>query len=297
MARQFPYAEHQETTGCTYLQKDEIYEDLSRQMENAVTMAAMFENRNGIGDFSQVQQFLVNAFGGSTSDYPYYKRGPNQYLLMLPLEMEKSIVVNRGTAWGQGTNWEFYYWNEEEESHSLTNHFRVRLNILNFPIKFWHPKFINQVVAEFGEVETIDEENIIGPDRSSLNLWIVCADPGRIPASKVLPFGDRWTQCYINIVGWRYIGWIPLEARLVENDGQGRVVHLDGDFKHARETLRLAHDRIRFYLAGRSPTSSPTSEAIPDNGQVHRSMHTPGSHHVQPAVYRNRVHGEMPTVH
>lgn len=98
MGTPFPYLDRQVTLGCTYLQKDEEYEEMSRQLENAVTVSAMFENRNGVGDFTEVQQFLVNTFGGTVSDYSYFRRGLNHYLLALPLEMNRNNVVNWGTA-------------------------------------------------------------------------------------------------------------------------------------------------------------------------------------------------------
>lgn len=150
----------------------------------------------------------------------------------------------------------------------MVNNFRVRLNITNYPVVLWSPKFIKQAVADFGEVESIDEQNLVGNDRSSLNLWIECVDPKRIPTSKVLPLGDRWTRCYINIVGWKYNEWVPPEARMTEEDEHGRTVQIDGDFKMARFTLKIANDRIRFYLSGKEgglpfPPTNPSDSAEP----------------------------------
>lgn len=256
MDRPFPYVETRATVGCTYLQQEEEHYRLAGQLENAIKITADGANRGGRGRISQVLTFLVETFGGPLEQYQYLARTTNDYLVMLPIGMNRSQVVNRGTNWGMIAQWDFNYWSMDDELYHLVNNFKVRINITDFPIMFWHPKHIAHVVSEFGELDSIDEQNIQGPDRKSLNLWVNVIDPRRIPTSKILPFGDRWAKCYINVVGWQYIGWVPPEARMTKDGPNGEIIHLTGDYDQARFTLKIAHDRIQFYLSNRSPASA-----------------------------------------
>lgn len=193
---------------------------------------------NGRYQISVVEQYLLQRYQLPQGNFSLYKLGENCYLLKISTELNCTHVINEENNWGTLIGWWFDFYDCLHETYQQYIAFKVRITILNYPFVFWHPKFIRQVVSEFRELLSIDEINDTGNDRSSLNIWMKSFDANRLPFTTVLPFGDRWAQFRVLVMGWQYAGWVPLEARLNENDGQ--PLCLNDTFSQARFTLTVA---------------------------------------------------------
>lgn len=245
MERPFPIRAQQLDQGCMYLPTDEIHERLVEELKNAIMVTDIRHQSQGRGTIDQVQVFLAATFGGIPGHYPYKRIAGAAYIVMLPATLDQSQVVNAGDIWGVRTKWQFDFWDSEGVSYGIKNQFRVKIKITNFPFTFWHQKYIKHVVSEFGEVVQIDNENLDGDNWSCIRLWLECSDPKRIPLSSVLPRSTRWSECYIQIEDWKFIGWVPPFFRLMAPDEDDAPYVHQGSSMDARQTLLLAQDHFK----------------------------------------------------
>lgn len=266
MTTTFPYAEKKITRGCVYLPTNDRHNRLLADLEQSMVVHTSNPNENGEAFLTRVRQYIVQIFGGNQLEFSYLKTSYLSYVIKIPTRLNRQEVINAGNSWGNWRGYWFDFWTIERNSEINHCPFRVRISILNFPLYFWDPDFIANLVSQFGEVESIDEPNVTGTDRSVLNIWITCLDVKRIPPVTTIPFGERWTECTIRIAEWQYIGWVPPEARLTEGDGS--PFRLTGTFAQARWSLMRASEKILYYIAIRPPTY-PTSESSSSESMAH----------------------------
>lgn len=122
-----------------------------------------------------------------------------------------------------------------------------------FPLEFWHPFFVNMVIAKFGKAYHLEEGNIWGEERDEINAYVTCIDPHRIPFSTTLPFNSLWKECHFEVKSWDYDGDQPPKARYRPNENED-----------ARTSLVAAHDKLLLFQTQLSPppsSSSSTSES------------------------------------
>lgn len=260
MTRDFPFLTQQTTQTCVYLTPNSISDELTEGLERSIRAGPGGRAIQAFCAVQEVIQHLTQRYGGLSSNYPYWKISKTAYRIQLPPGLDRARTINEIQGWGLSKNWEFNFWNDDETTHTQPKLYRVRIKITNFPYNFWSPSFIKQVISHFGEVEHIDEANICGVERAAIYVWVECIDPKRIPFSSILPFGDKWKECFFSVMGWQYMAWIPPEARYTsqeedEEQGTAQSNDLEGQDSQARGSLLAAHDRLMNYLAGqrRSP--------------------------------------------
>lgn len=150
----------------------------------------------------------VSGFQRGYMLYPYLKYSKNSYIVKLPHGLNNNEIVNLSSQLGKLTDSRFHAWSANEESHYASPRFCVHLEVLNFPLDFWHPKFIKEVMASFGEVLYIDDEHILDNDRTCLKLWITCHGPRRIPPTVDILYNNKYKVCFIHMLWWEYNGII-----------------------------------------------------------------------------------------
>lgn len=263
--RAFPMTTQQADRGCTYLNyRDELHQQLAEDLDWSILVTAIGDNIEEGGSLLGVQHFLGANFGGNFIHYPYLKYTRHSFIFTLPHGTNKSEVVRLGNEWGRTAQWTFQSWNAFEEGSYQPNRFKVRLEILKFPLDFWHVPFIRHVMSQFGEVTSIDDEYIIGNDRKCLKLWISCIDPRRIPYKSYIPYDTIWKECSIHIISWDYSGHFPEEALLTAHEQRIMGVQWRNHPNWPRTSLLAAHDKLlNFFARGGyyTPPDSPPSES------------------------------------
>lgn len=222
-------------------------------------VTAHVDNENGGGSITEVQYYLARTYQKQYLEFPAIKHSPNTYLVELTPDIVQDEVIEAGNAWGFHTEWYFEQWDVNEDAGFEPKGFRVSLRIDKFPLDFWDQSFIHQAISEFGEVLHIEEQFIHGNDRSSRILDMACIDPKRIPFSSVLPYGKRWKKMLIQILGWKYIGWVPQEARFTTEEHRSLLMQTGRTTNYPRLSLLAAHDKLqRFFNTPHSPTPPPS---------------------------------------
>lgn len=89
-------------------------------------------------------------------------------------------------------------WNPEPTSY------KVYIKVHNYPLCLWHPQNFHWLVAGFGTPLYVDDENSLGPDRSTLRITVKLLDPALLPPAIVINYGDRWKRCEVALVGWSF---------------------------------------------------------------------------------------------
>ena len=93
---------------------------------------------------------------------------------------------------------------------TLFRSYRVYIRVHNYPINFWHHLYFRLLTSGFGELLYADDANLRGPDRANLRLTIRCFDPDQIPQLMVINSENKWTKCWITILGWEVDDESPL---------------------------------------------------------------------------------------
>lgn len=169
-------------------------------IEGSIRVIAQERVRTDGGSIQQVLQFLFNTFGGNQGDYQYWRCSPTTFRIQLPHALSMPLVIDEGNLWGARTGWRLMKWDTNWDARFQNKNFRVRIKVTKFPEEFWHPFFIQQLAAQIGDLERTDEENIRGTNHMNLCLWVRCIDPKRIPYYMVLPFGNQWKECDIQVI-------------------------------------------------------------------------------------------------
>lgn len=259
MERPFPNYDQQAHQGCVYLSKNEIHEFLVEGLNRTIQVGALDFNRNGGGSVQEVQRYLARRYGGQTDQYRQRRCSHNTYMIRLPLNLDRDQVITYANLWGILAGWEMSPWNMEQCAFLQPGGFKVYIKITNFPYEFWHPSFVQMVVAPFGDAEQIDNENLWGEDATEINVTVNCLDPKRIPPSSILPFGDEyWKECFIEIVGWEYNYSPPEEGR-----------YDPGEEENARDSLIAAHERMNRLREQRRRNQTQSPNSLQSSSTVH----------------------------
>lgn len=170
-------------------------------LNRTIMVGVLDFNRNGQGLIQEVQRYLVRRYGGPPKQYTAKRVYRNTYAIQLPPGEDKDRVVAQANIWGTMAGWEITPWDVERTAFLQPDRFKVYIRITNFPFEFWNPFFVHLVVAQFGDAEQIDSDNMWGDDRSAIAISLLCLDPKRIPFSSQIPFGTEfWKECFIEIV-------------------------------------------------------------------------------------------------
>lgn len=251
----FPLCTQQVERGCVYLRRNEIHQQLSERLKRSIMVIAHGDNIDGGGSITMVQHYLATTHLRRYYEFPALKHSHNTFLVELPSELNQEEVIEAANLWGFHTEWYFQPFDVNEDSGFEPKCFRVHLQITKFPLDFWHRSFISQAISEFGEVLHIEEQYIEGHDRTQLLLLITCIDPKRIPFSTTLPYGKRWKEMHIQIIGWEYSQWVPDDARLTAAEQRDLATVTGRTPLFPRIALIAAQDKIqRFYNTPHSPT-------------------------------------------
>lgn len=263
MARIFPYCTQQVERGCVYLKPDEDFARRKEELERAIVVQADgCHNRDGLGSMTAVINFLIDAYGGRRADYPWWSVARNAYMVQLPPTLTRNRVIERGTAWGQRDGWYFSPWEDNEVLYEHQKPYMIQLKVINFPRDLWQEKFVEQAVAEFGEMCYIEEADLRGTQREAIHVWIQCVDPYRIPFSSAVLYDGRWKECYFQVIQWYHTGWAPPgSSRGNGGDQQERNGEAapDQDENRVRNSLLQAHDMFVQYL--QTPLTTTDSDS------------------------------------
>ncbi|KAF3324660.1 hypothetical protein FCM35_KLT10817 [Carex littledalei] len=265
--------------GCAYLQTNDTHRKLADDQNRSIMVMGIGGNANGGGPILNVQHFLSGVFGGNFLHYPALKYTKDSFIVKLPEGLDKDVVVEAGTRWGQITQWLFRDWSANEEARPQPTRFRVRLWIENFPLDFWEPQFIQQALSGMGLLVHIDTEHILGNDRTKLRVDILCLDPRRIATTTMVPYDNQWKQFFVQIISWDYDGWLPEEARYTVHEQRLLCGSISNRHLHAKSSLLAAHDKLLSFYARGGYTSSPDSP--PSDGSSMAVHHTSGTPTVQ----------------
>ncbi|KAF3340080.1 hypothetical protein FCM35_KLT15851 [Carex littledalei] len=261
---------HSTDRGCVYLDgNDPIHRQIATELDNSILVMDMCDGLNGAGSMLTVQIFLANVFGGHTFHYRYLKYTRTSFIVLLPQGLDKIQVVNMGNQWGEIANWKFQPWSADEEANYQPKRFRVRLHITDFPLDFWSPKFIKQVMSCCGEVKHIDEGYVARNDRTCLKIWIHCIDPRRIPPVIDIAYSNRFKTCAIQVIRWEYNDTFPDEATYTVREQRALGTQFRNDPNLPRYSLLAAHDKLLNYYARDGYTSSPDSTASESTMPTH----------------------------
>lgn len=213
----------------------------------------------------EVRCFLSQHFGYNISDYPFWRYSDSVFRIKLPHALSRAIVIEEGNVWGTHHGWVMMEWDTMWNARRQEKHFRVRVKITDFPEEFWHPLFIQQVAAQFGDIQRTDEENIQGSNHRNLCLWVRCSDPRRIPYSSVLPYGSHWKECFIQVISWEYTGDLPPAPDLPPPEDSGdRYGSNSADIEYfVRRTMIQFHDSINAYNRAQPSSPEPSSPSNP----------------------------------
>ena len=246
MVRHFPLCNQQIQQGCAYFQQNDIYHQRIEDLEGSIRVMAEGRTRYFGGSIRQVQRFLATTFAGTAQDYKYWKCSPTAFRIQLPHTLSRFLVIQEGNVWGEQHGWRFTEWDTDWDARHQVKPYRVRVRVTEFPEEFWHPFFIQQLVAQFGEIESTDEENIQGPNHMNLHLWVRIIDPRRIPYFSVLPYGCQWKECTITVIAWEFIGEMPADADLPppEDNGNRYGPYAQDNEYYLRQSLLQFHDSL-----------------------------------------------------
>lgn len=152
MVRNFPFSTQQATQTCVYLTPNSISDELQAGLERSILAGPGGRASYTYCTILEVIQHIVQRYGGSLSQFPFWKISKNAYRIQLPSNFDRARVMNEIQAWGFTKNWDFDFWNEDAITHTQPKLYRVRVKITHFPSKFWHPDFIKQATSHFGEL-------------------------------------------------------------------------------------------------------------------------------------------------
>ncbi|KAF3335382.1 hypothetical protein FCM35_KLT19889 [Carex littledalei] len=248
--RTFPMIAQSTDRGCIYLDgNDPTHQQLAQDLDNSILVMDTCDGLNGAGSMLTVQIFLANVFGGHTFHYQYLKYTRTSFIIQLPQGLDRNQVVDMRNRWGEIANWKFQPWSADEEASYQPNRVKVRLHVTDFPLDFWHPKFIKQVLSCCGEVTHIDEGHVARNDRTCLKLWIYCIDPRRIPPVIDIPYINRFKTCAIQVIRWDYSGTFPEEAIYTVWEQRELGTRFRNNPNLPRYSLLAAHDKLLNFYA------------------------------------------------
>lgn len=148
----------------------------------------------------RVQLKLVKMYGGVPAHYPILRCTARESHLRLLEFPDRDQVIEDLLFWAVDNRVTIWAPKDDEWTTSPTP-YRVSLRIREFPYLFWHPFFFRYLTSSFGSSIFIDAQNAPGTDCSSLRLTILCYDPSRMPKSIVIDHENRWTKCYVEMIG------------------------------------------------------------------------------------------------
>lgn len=246
-----------------YFQTNDIHHQILEDLEASIRVMATGRTRDEGGYIITVIQYLMDNFGGNMQDYKYWKCGPTTFRIQLPHALSRYLVLENSRRWGEQNGWTMTDWDPYVDARIQEKPFRVRVKITQFPEEFWHPFFIQQVVAQFGDLELTDGENITGHNHRSLGLWVRCIDPRRIPYYTDLPYGRLWKECIIQVITWEYMGEMPPDpSPMPPGDSSDRYGSEGGQTEYyVRRSMTGFHDRIMNWRRAQPSSPEPSSDS------------------------------------
>lgn len=223
----------QVTRGCIFLPTNGIHDYLVEGLNKSIMVRGVDWNSDGRGCICEVQCYLARKYGGPPERFTQWQTKQDVYVVQIPAEIPTDTVIREGAEWAYESGWLIKQWNIMKKSYQQFRWFKIHIRITEFPLEFWHPFFLNMVLAEFGEAYRLDEENMWGETRTEINAYMTIIDPKRVPFSTTLPFLNRWKECFFEIISWEYEGDQPHEARYEPNDEED-----------ARTSLLKAHEKL-----------------------------------------------------
>ncbi|KAF3332176.1 hypothetical protein FCM35_KLT03582 [Carex littledalei] len=154
-----------------------------------------------------IQSKLAQQYGGQNRDYHVHTLSHKSYLFHIPEILNIEQILQDLLLWSNSHIIHLGRWNEDEGWNINPIGFKVYLQILNFPLQLWHPKYFHLMVAGFGSPLYVDDENTLGFDRSTLRIAIRCVDPSKIPEVIILHYDDKWRRCIVAVLGWSINGY------------------------------------------------------------------------------------------
>lgn len=178
----------------------------SSLMENDAdhTFLACFLHTATNRDPLLIQTKLASQYGGSSHEYHLLHLSPRSYLVMLPEFLNRAQVLDDLLLWSVQNHIHLWSWDTEVGWNPTPSTYKLYLEIHNYPMHLWHPKYFHLLVAGFGSPLYIDEANSTGPDRSTLRITIRCVDPTTVPWFIFLNYESKWRQCKVALLGWSF---------------------------------------------------------------------------------------------
>lgn len=99
---------------------------------------------------------MLPNFGGAPEDNVVRRATEKNFLLVLPIGLDRGEVVERAQMWGVQNGWWLLEWNTDYACSRQVSRYTVKIRITNYPMVFWHPTFINHILTMLGEITEAD---------------------------------------------------------------------------------------------------------------------------------------------
>lgn len=213
-------------------------------------------------DPSIIQIELVRIYGGQIAEYQVQRLSHGTYLIALPEFLDRRDVIDELLIWAVEhgvylSGWVPHYnhgWRQGPISY------RVYFRVHNFPTDFWHYYYFWLFTSGFGDLLYVDDENIRGPDRSSLRMTVRCFDLALIPPVMIVHNELEWTRCWISIIGWEMDG-PPSNISYNGPVSGGSLVAIDGAHEPVTHTQNMDSEVRRSLIRAHNTLGNMASEA------------------------------------